>query len=158
MELIRNALDKVIEWFCIVIMGVMTILVTWQVITRYVFNNPSVFTEQTSQYLFVWLIMYGSAYVFGKREHMKISFVRDLVRKSVRKYFDIIQEIITMIFVLCVMVYGGYYSTLKQMVQTDATLQIPMGVIYSAIPISGLIIIFYTTTNIKRIVCSYDYK
>ena len=63
MENIKNILNKIIEIFCIAIMGIMTILVTWQVITRYFFNNPSVVTEQTSQYLFVWLVMYGSAYV-----------------------------------------------------------------------------------------------
>ena len=85
MEKIKNCLDKIIELFCIVIMGVMTVLVTWQVITRYVFNNPSIFTEQTSQYLFVWLVMYGSAYVFGKREHMQISFVRDLTSRDSKK-------------------------------------------------------------------------
>ncbi|MGY0393688.1 TRAP transporter small permease [Fusobacterium sp. SYSU M8D902] len=152
MECIKNILDKIIEIFCIVILGVMTLLVTWQVITRYFFNNPSVVTEQTSQYLFVWLVMYGSAYVFGKREHMQISFVRDLSPKNLRKFIDIFQEIIITIFVIGVMVYGGYFTTLKQMGQTDAALQIPMGVVYSAVPISGVIIIFYAIYNIKTLI------
>ncbi|WP_300342502.1 TRAP transporter small permease [Fusobacterium sp.] len=152
MECIKNILDKIIEIFCIVILGIMTLLVTWQVITRYFFNNPSVVTEQTSQYLFVWLVMYGSAYVFGKREHMQISFVRDLSPKNLRKFIDIFQEIIITIFVIGVMVYGGYFTTLKQMGQTDAALQIPMGVVYSAVPISGVIIIFYAIYNIKTLI------
>lgn len=150
MENIQNILNKIIEIFCIAIMGIMTILVTWQVITRYFFNNPSVVTEQTSQYLFVWLVMYGSAYVFGKREHMQISFIRDLTPKGVRKVIDAFQEIIIAIFVVGVMMYGGYFTTLRQMAQTDAALQIPMGVIYSAIPISGVMIIFYAICNIKK--------
>ncbi|WP_291259960.1 TRAP transporter small permease [Fusobacterium sp.] len=152
MECIKNILNKIIEIFCIVILGIMTLLVTWQVITRYFFNNPSVVTEQTSQYLFVWLIMYGSAYVFGKREHMQISFVRDLAPKNLRKFIDIFQEITITIFVIGVMIYGGYFTTLRQMGQTDAALQIPMGVVYSAVPISGLIIIFYAIYNIKTLV------
>ncbi|NME35517.1 MULTISPECIES: TRAP transporter small permease [Fusobacterium] len=151
MEKIKNILDKIIEKFCIVIMGVMTLLVTWQVITRYFFNNPSIVTEQTSQYLFVWLVMYGSAYVFGKREHMQISFVRDLASPPIRKIIDIIQEIIITIFVITVMIYGGYFSSLRQMGQLDAALQIPMGVVYSAIPISGIFIIFYAILNITKI-------
>lgn len=152
MECIKNILDKIIEIFCIVILGIMTLLVTWQVITRYFFNNPSVVTEQTSQYLFVWLVMYGSAYVFGKREHMQISFVRDLSPKKIRKFIDIFQEIIITIFVIGVMIYGGYFTTLRQMGQIDAALQIPMGVIYSVIPISGVIIIFYAIYNIKTLI------
>lgn len=151
MEKIKNILDKIIEKFCIVIMGVMTLLVTWQVITRYFFNNPSIVTEQTSQYLFVWLVMYGSAYVFGKREHMQISFIRDLASPTIRKIIDIIQEIIITIFVITVMIYGGYFTSLRQMGQLDAALQIPMGVVYSAIPISGIFIIFYAILNITKI-------
>ncbi|MCI6151756.1 MAG: TRAP transporter small permease [Fusobacterium perfoetens] len=151
MEKIKNILDKIIEKFCIAIMGIMTLLVTWQVITRYFFNNPSIVTEQTSQYLFVWLVMYGSAYVFGKREHMQISFIRDLASPSIRKIIDIIQEIIITIFVITVMIYGGYFTSLRQMGQLDAALQIPMGVVYSAIPISGIFIIFYAILNITKI-------
>ena len=152
MEEIKKILDKIIEIFCISIMGIMTILVTWQVITRYLFNKPSVFTEQTAQYLFVWLVLYGSAYVFGKREHMQISFIRDMGNENIRKILDVTQELITTFFVLGVMLYGGYFSSLRQMGQVDAALQIPMGVIYSAIPISGLFIVFYTVYNIKTIV------
>ena len=151
MEKIKSILDKIIEKFCIIIMGVMTLLVTWQVITRYFFNNPSIVTEQTSQYLFVWLVMYGSAYVFGKREHMQISFIRDLDSPAIRKIIDIIQEIIITVFVITVMIYGGYFTSLRQMGQVDAALQIPMGVVYSAIPISGIFIIFYAILNITKI-------
>ena len=50
MNAVKKILDKIIEMFCIAIMGIMTVLVSWQVITRYFFNKPSVFTEATAQY------------------------------------------------------------------------------------------------------------
>ena len=50
------------------------------------------------------------------------------------------------------MIYGGYFSSLKQMTQVDAVLQIPIGIIYSAIPISGVFIVFYVIYNIKKII------
>ncbi|KID48818.1 hypothetical protein C095_08760 [Fusobacterium necrophorum subsp. funduliforme B35] len=65
---------------------------------------------------------------------------------------DIIQEIIITIFVMSVMIYGGYFSSLRQMTQLDAALPISIGIIYSALPISGLFTIFYSISNIKRIV------
>lgn len=151
MEYIKKILDKTVEIFCINIMILMTILVTWQVFTRYILNKPSAITEQLSQYLFVWLVLYGAAYVFGKRDHMAITYLQDKMDLKIRNFFKIIQEIITSLFTLGVMVYGGYISTLKQMVQVDAALQIPVGVIYSAIPISGIIIIFYTLYNTKKL-------
>lgn len=152
METLRNGLDKVIEIFCIVLMAVMTTLVTWQVITRYVFNNPSAVTEQLCQYLFIWLVLFGAAYIFGRREHMQITFVRDKLPQKIGVICDILQEGIIFVFTFGVLVIGGYLSVIKQMVQFDAALRIPIGVVYAAIPISGVFILFYSILNIKKII------
>lgn len=152
METLRNSLDKIIEIFCVVLMAFMTILVTWQVITRYVFNNPSAVTEQLCQYLFIWLVLFGAAYIFGKREHMQITFVKEKLPDKLGMVCDVLQEIIIFIFTFGVMVIGGYLSVVKQMVQFDAALQIPIGIVYAAIPLSGVFILFYSIYNIKKIV------
>ena len=152
METLRNSLNKIIEIFCIVLMAFMTMLVTWQVITRYVFNNPSAVTEQLCQYLFIWLVLFGSAYIFGKREHMQITFIKEKLPNKLGKICDLLQETIIFIFTLGVLVIGGYLSVVKQMVQFDAALQIPIGVVYAAIPLSGVFILFYSIYNIKKIV------
>ena len=116
METLKNGLNKIIEIFCIVLMAFMTILVTWQVITRYVFNNPSAVTEQLCQYLFIWLVLFGSAYIFGKREHMQITFIKEKLPNKLGKICDLLQETIIFIFTLGVLVIGGYLSVVKQMV------------------------------------------
>ncbi|MGL5189408.1 MAG: TRAP transporter small permease [Cetobacterium sp.] len=152
MEKFRDKLDKIIEIFCIVVMIIMTILVSWQVFTRYVFNKPSAVTEQLCQYLFIWLVLFGAAFIFGKREHMQIAFVKDKFPKTIRKVCDILQEVVIFIFTLGVLVYGGYISSVRQMVQIDASLQIPIGIVYAAIPLSGVFILFYSILNIKKIV------
>lgn len=152
MEKFRSNLDKIIEIFCIIVMIMMTVLVSWQVFTRYVFNKPSAVTEQLCQYLFIWLVLFGAAFIFGKREHMQIAFVKDKFPKKIGKICDIIQEIIIFIFTMGVLVYGGYISSVRQMVQIDASLQIPIGIVYAAIPLSGVFILFYSVLNIKKIV------
>ena len=40
MEKLRTILDRTIEVLSIIIMSLMTILVSWQVITRYFLNKP----------------------------------------------------------------------------------------------------------------------
>lgn len=152
MEKFRNILDKVIEIFCTVIMIVMTVLVSWQVFTRYVFNKPSAVTEQLTQYLFIWLVLFGSAFIFGKREHMQIVFIKDKLPAKLGMICDIIQEVLIFVFTFGVLIIGGYMSSVRQMVQLDAALQIPIGIIYAAIPLSGVFIVFYSILNIKHIV------
>ena len=54
-------------------MGVMVIAVCWQVITRYILNNPSTVTEEALRYLLIWVTMVGGAYAYGRRKHLAIT-------------------------------------------------------------------------------------
>ena len=140
---IKFWVDKILAIFLIAIMGIMTLLVTYQVVIRYVFDSPSAFSEVGSRYLFIWLILFGSAYVFGLREHMAITFVKEKFSKRTRIIVEMFIELITVVFAYTVMITGGYSSAVRQMWQLDSALQIPMGVIYAAIPISGALMFFY---------------
>lgn len=57
MNSIRKILDKILEVACILIFGIMTILVVYQVVTRYVFQSPSSWSESVVTYGFIWLAM-----------------------------------------------------------------------------------------------------
>lgn len=147
MTAIRKYVNKAVEWICIVLLGVMTVLVTYQVITRYFFNAPSAISEVLAKYLFVWLVLLCGAYVFGLREHMSINFLRDKFAPRPRLIVEMISELLIGLFAASVMVFGGYSVTVKQMIQLDSALQIPVGIIYSVIPISGVLVLFYFVCN-----------
>lgn len=144
---VKRGLDKVVEWCCIIILGVMTVLVTYQVITRYCFNKPSSISETLAQYLFVWMIMFGSAYVFGLREHLDITVLKDRMKPTVRLSVEILTNFTLLAFAVAVMLLGGWKGAMNQMNTQDAALQIPVGVIYSAVPICGAITLFYAVYN-----------
>ncbi|MGR6980586.1 TRAP transporter small permease [Testudinibacter sp. P27/CKL/0425] len=144
---IKNIIDKIMEYLCILIVFLMCILVTYQVVTRYIFDNPSAISEILSRYLFIWLILFGGAYVFGLREHMSISFVKLKLPKKIQIYLDMFSELIIVIFSSAIMILGGYSITTRQMLQMDSSLQLPIGVVYMAIPISGVIMLFYFIYN-----------
>ena len=98
MESAKRILDRIIEWVCVVLLAVMTILVTFQVVVRYFFNSPNAYTESLSKYMFVWMVMYGSAYVFGLREHMNIGFVRDHMPPKTRVVVEMLGELTVALF------------------------------------------------------------
>ncbi len=139
--------DKCVAAILIAIVAAMTVLVTYQVVVRYLFNSPSAVSEVLSRYLFIWLILFGSAYVFGLREHMAINFIKDKFPDALRIVVEMFIELVTLVFAVAIMVIGGYSTAVRQMWQLDSALQIPMGTIYSAIPISGALIIFYFIYN-----------
>lgn len=155
---IKLKIDTVVAYFCIVLVAVMTLLVTYQVATRYLFNDPSAVSEVLSRYLFIWLILIGSAYVFGLREHIAITFMRDRMPHNIRISLEILGELATAIFALLVLSIGGYIGMARQMGQLDSALQIPIGVIYAAIPISGFLTVFYCLYNQYGLIRQFSSK
>lgn len=155
MEKAKYVFDKVLEWLCVALMSAMTVLVSYQVIVRYFFNKPSAVSEVLSRYLFIWMIMLCASYVFGMREHMNIPFVKDKLPAKARLICDLTGELLVMIFGLGVMTIGGYMGAVRQMGQMDSALQISMGFIYAAIPLSGIAIVFYFFYNIKKVLKDY---
>ena len=147
MAQIKKVVDTALQWFSILIVAVMTVLVTYQVVTRYVFNNPSAVSEAAARYLFVWLTMFGGAYVFGKREHMNLTFIAAKLKPKGRIILEIVSEALILAFALGVMSYGGKLYADMQLVQIDPSLNIPMAYIYWALPAAGVLILFYTICN-----------
>lgn len=148
MKTIRNALNKFMETFSVLLIAVMVLLVLWQVVARYLLNDPSTFSEALTRYLFVWLVLVTSTYAFGSREHMCISVLNDSLHGRAKTAVNVAIEVLTILFAACVMAFGGSIITRMQMVQLDSSLHIPMGVIYSIIPICGVITVFYCLCNI----------
>lgn len=147
MSSVRKVTDKILEAASIFILGVMTVLVVYQVVTRYVFNSPSSWSESVVTYGFIWLAMLCGAYVFGKRDHMAMTFILDKFKGKRKVIVEMINEFLILLFAAGVLLVGGYFGALKQMTQADSILPISMGVIYIAIPIAGVCMLLYFICN-----------
>lgn len=145
MQNLKNVLDKLVSWLLIVLMGAMVVNVSWQVISRYIFQNPSSFTDELARYMLVWLGTLGAAYVAGKNEHIAIDVMPNKLEVQARAKLMIFVHALILLFALIAMVMGGsnlvYITYILE--QKSATLQIPLAYIYAIIPVSGLIVMFY---------------
>ena len=149
MKKFLDFLDNKLEIsICIVLMCVLSVVLFIQVFYRYVLQNSLSWSEELARYCFVWLILLSATYVFGQRDHICISFLKDKLEGSARRTMDIVIELVVILFSVLVLVYGGIVITTMNMLQYDSILKIPTGTIYSIIPISGVLIIFYSLYNI----------
>ena len=152
---IKGVMDKALEILGTVCLALMTILVCYQVGARYIFNNPSAVSEVLSQYLFCWMIMFGSAYVYGSREHLTIDILKDKFGPKTNMIVEIITNICLFAFILVVCVYGGWLFTKGQAVQTDPNLHVSMAVMYASLPFTGIITLYYAVYGSVKAVKDY---
>lgn len=151
METIKKTLDSVLKWFCVILFAGLVVLVTWQVFTRFVLDNPSAFSEELAKYCFVWLVLFGSALVFGENGHMRIEFIQDNLPAKPRIIAQLFVEVSIILFSAAVLISGGLASTKIAWTQMSASLKVPVGYLYAVMPIAGVFIIFYCIYNIYTI-------
>lgn len=148
---IINIFNKCLEVICIFIFAFIVVVGSYQIITRYVFNSPSTTSEELLTYSFTWLALLSAALVFGKREHMAMTFLYDKMSQGTRKILSIINEILVLIFAVIVLIYGGISITRLTATQVTASLGIPMSYVYVVVPLCGFITVLYSIFNIIEI-------
>ena len=147
MGIFRSVLDKILESFCCALLVFMTCTATWQVVSRYVLNNPSTVTEELTLMSFVWTGVLAAAYVFGQQKHMQMTFLLDKFSESGQIKIKLLIEVIIFIFAALILVFGGMKISHLAMGQTSSSLKIPMGYIYFALPLSGILTCIYSILN-----------
>ena len=153
---IRKGIDLVLSCVCAALFALMVIVGTYQIVVRYFFNSPSTVSEELLTYSFTWMALLASAYVFGKRDHMRMGFLADKITGTKRKVLEIVIEILIMILAGSVMIYGGATIMNLTMTQKTASLGIPMGIIYTVVPLSGVLIVLYSIFNIVDLCSGYE--
>lgn len=146
----RKLIDSITRNLLVLLMGMLVIVVVWQVFSRYIMNYPSTFTDELARFLLVWVSLLGAAYYSGKNLHIAINVLPSRLNPPNRRILNIFIHLIVITFVLTVFVIGGsmlvYYTYTYH--QTTPTLQIPMAFVYAIGPLSGLLIIVYKISDI----------
>jgi len=143
---IRRRFDRSLEALIIFIMGANVINVLWQVFTRFILRNPSSYTEELARYLLIWGGLLTAAYIVSTRMHLAIDILHDRMSPALRRLTDLLIQSLIFLFALSVLVIGGVKLVLITLYldQTSAALQIPVGYVYTVLPLSGLIIMVYS--------------
>ncbi len=146
MQNVVNSVNRGLALFTISLSCFLVGCVIWQVISRYILNSPSTVTDELARYLFMWVAMIGAAYTTGQKRHLAIDIITmrlDGLRKTIAEF---IIQVAVAAFSAIVLVYGGLtlvFNTLESGQITPA-LDIQMGYVYLCLPISGLLMIFYS--------------
>jgi len=146
----RKLVDKILEIFLVILLAVLVIDVVWQVFSRYILNSPSSFTDELARILLIWVGILGAAWATGKKMHLAIDFFIDKFNRKNRRLINKLIHFSVALFALFVMIIGGgnlIYMLLK-LGNTTAALSLPIGYVYSVIPISGLLIVYYSLYQI----------
>lgn len=149
METIKRRVDQILAFCCILLCGLLTAVVTWQVVARYLFNSPGAQSEELAKIMFVWLTLFAASLLFGEKGHMNIGILCDALPARWNISLQIVSSVLILAFCVAILVVGGWDAVGRTMRQTNAAMPyVTTGQIYLALPICGLFSSFYCINNI----------
>ncbi|WP_083400005.1 TRAP transporter large permease subunit [Vibrio barjaei] len=131
-----------------VILGIMSVLIIYQVFTRYVLNDPSGLSQEMLIYLMIWLSFIGSSICFSKGFHLSLPIIYDALSERHQKWLTIFSALLT-VLLAAIIIYGGYNAMQKNAAFTSPMLQISMSVLQSILVLSG---VFFVLMQLKRVI------
>ena len=69
-ELVFNKVNRILEWFLILIFALLVLDVLFQVFSRYIIGTSFTWTEEFARFSLIWMTVLGAAYLKAKREHL----------------------------------------------------------------------------------------
>ena len=122
---VKKFMIKLLAGIATVLLSAMTLLVLYQVFTRYVLNSPAAFTEELVRYFLIWTGFIGAAYAFFTRQHMCLVLVRDSLNPAGRRILMTLVDLLILLFALFVITIGGFKLALSAEKVYSALLGIP---------------------------------
>lgn len=151
MKAFRNGITMILNGLAGVSFLAMVLLTCWQVVTRYLLNNPSTWSEELVGYLFAWMSLLGASLVTCERGHMNIPVIVERFSNNVQKGLNCLGELIAFLFSAVILVFGGIQITALAMGQMTSSLGVPIGIFYIVLPLCGVLNMIYTVLNIADI-------
>ena len=150
MTTLTKRISKVLEILLIILMSLIVIDVTWQVFTRFILQDPSSFTEELAGFLLIWIGLLGASYAVYTKAHLGIDILARKMDIAARRVLDTVIHSIVILFSFFIFVLGGLRLvnitfTLKQI---SPAMGLPMGYVYIVLPLTGILIIYYSIVMI----------
>lgn len=150
MTRVKTILDVVLKTICVGLFALLVLLVSWQVVTRLVLNDPSIWTEEAARYTFIWLSLIGISIATGERADVAIEYFVQKAPLAWQRWIELTAYAATLSFAGFVMIWGGYLNSSLAWTQRNPVLPVNAGVLYLAVPVAGVLFAFYLIYHLVR--------
>jgi TRAP-type C4-dicarboxylate transport system permease small subunit len=149
--------ERVHDALAVVLFALMLGAVLLQIVLRYVFNAPLVWTDEAAQYLFVWVSFMGWTMAARRRIHIGIGVVIDRLPAPARRALHALWCALQVVFAVILLVVGAQITRAQvdvKMVSIDYS----FWPVYLVVPLAAAFLVVYALRDLVVIVTRGDVK
>lgn len=107
MRALRLAVSSLIKWILVVMLLAMTLVLFAQIVFRYFFEMPLVWSEEMALVLMLWITFLGAALLLESKEHISIDFLVEMMSPGAQRLMAIVATVLLLIFNVA-LTYGAF--------------------------------------------------
>jgi tripartite ATP-independent transporter DctM subunit len=142
-------LGHLVEWPVAILTALEVVILFAGVVSRYVFRNPFVWSDELASILFLWLAMLGAVVAFRRGEHMRMSTLVARTSPRWRAFFEAFAIASAVAFLLLVLHPAIEYAADEAAVVTPA-LEIPNVWRATALPVGCALMLLFAVLRLAR--------
>jgi TRAP-type C4-dicarboxylate transport system permease small subunit len=123
--------------FAIGFLVIATALALFQVVTRFAFGHPSIWSEVITRSAMIWSIFMGVAPAFRQGSMISVEVVQRLLPPKLGLALYLLANVLSIIF-FAVLFWQGWSMTLLVVGQKLAALEISIAYVYAALPVGSV--------------------
>jgi TRAP-type C4-dicarboxylate transport system permease small subunit len=147
MRQLDNALARAETVALALLVLAMTGVTFAQVVARYVFGTPLIWSEEAARYLFVWVAMFGAALATRQGTHYALTALVERLPAAVQAWSRVVAVVVSGFF-LIVLLLTGIEEMMQAHMQDAATLPMRMSVPYAALPVGATLMLLHLALRV----------
>lgn len=133
----ERSLTRLIHNLSAILLLISVSLTFFQVVTRFVFDDPSTWSEVMSRSLMIWAVFLGAAAAFRFGAMISVEVVFRLVPRGRQIWLHTLITALILIF-LTILGWFGFQMTLRVQHQEAALIYVSMSWFYAALPVGAV--------------------
>jgi len=145
MRRIYNFVEKAVQRIVIILIFAILVTTLMQVVSRYVFNAPFMWTEELARSLGVWMVLLCTGLVVREERHLGFEILPEAWKPVLRLIANL-----AIIFFSVSLIKGGIVFVQVAGKMKSTALQIPLWILYLSIPVGLILMAIFAFDNFKK--------
>jgi TRAP-type C4-dicarboxylate transport system permease small subunit len=130
----------------------MMVLITYEVVARYVFNAPTAWSDEIAAYLLIAIVFLGLAQNLRTGSHIRIDVITNLVPSRARLWLELIAYAVGIVFsvMLCVGIWIRFNNFWLRNTTSDSPLMTPLWLPMLPVLLGSVVFVLAMTAGLMK--------
>lgn len=145
-----DILNKITALICAVAIGLLPIMIFYDVIARYFFNAPTIWASELALYIVQGIVFLPMGLLINNNDHVRVTLLTDHLSTNTQKWLHAFSLFMVIIFSIIIIIYGWQYTThtWTQGQLSPTLLAVPLWLPSALIPLGGLFLLINTANKL----------